>query len=78
MGSRVLRLRLSLVMPDDLDLREAKLPNGLELRCLEPQQAYSVKYEHEELTIDVTFRGSWIPWSPGRRAGPTTSINRVS
>ena len=58
------------VMPDDLDLRDARLPNGLELRCLEPQQAYSVKYAHEDLTIDITFRGIMDPMVAGKDGRP--------
>jgi hypothetical protein len=53
-----------------VDLRQAKLSNGLSLRCLETQQAYHVHYEHEHLTIDVTFRGLMAPQVSGRDGRP--------
>jgi hypothetical protein len=55
-----------LPLDPDLDLRKAKLSNGLSLRCLESQQAYHVRYEHDDLKIDVTFRGLMPPQVSGR------------
>ena len=54
----------------DLDLRNAQLSNGLSLTCLETQQAYRVRYEHEDLKIDVTFRGLMPPQVSGRDGRP--------
>src|SRR6266702_3874531 len=50
-----------LPLAPDLDLRHAKLPNGLTLECLEPQQRYRARYTHDELAIDVTFDGLMSP-----------------
>jgi hypothetical protein len=54
-----------------VDLRHAQLKNGLTLDCLETQRTYRVRYEHDELTFDVTFRGLMEPFVSGSEGKAT-------
>ncbi len=44
-----------LPMPDDLDMRDAKLPGGLFLRQLEATRSYAFGMSNEELDADLRF-----------------------
>ena len=59
-----------LPLPEDLDLTDFRLPNGLGYECLEPLTAYRVTYaDGEELQLDLTFRAMHPPHGVGVVAG---------
>ena len=55
-----------LPIPEEADLTNLALPNGLAYECLEPLTAYRVRYEDgDALRLDVTFRALHPPHGVG-------------
>jgi hypothetical protein len=48
-------------IPDGLDLRDAKLNNGMTIRCVEPTRVYELGYEHRDLTLELRYEALMQP-----------------
>lgn len=44
-------------IPEDLDLRDARLDNGMRLRCLEPSKRFELAYEGRDLSLSLHAEG---------------------
>src|SRR5262245_48826988 len=54
----------ALPLPDDLDLRDARLPTGVSIRVIEPTRSYALGYEDgERLHLDLRFDATMVPES---------------
>lgn len=60
-----------LPLDPSLDLRRARLANGLAIDCLETQKSYRVQYEHTELNFDLVFVGIMEPLISGKNGKPS-------
>jgi len=53
-----------LPLPEDADLSDIQLPNGLSYRCLEPLSQYDLSYQDpdgDDLQVELTFTGICAP-----------------
>lgn len=48
-------------IPEGLDLRDARLANGMTLRCTEPNRVYQIGFEHRDLRLDLRYEALFQP-----------------
>lgn len=48
-------------IPEGLDLRDARLANGMTLRCTEPGRSYELGFEHRDLQLQLRYEGLFQP-----------------
>ena len=51
----------ALPMPAELDLRHARLDNGMTVECVEPGRVFTFGYTHPEITLDLRYEALMQP-----------------
>ena len=69
-------------IPEGLDLRDARLDNGMWLRAIEPTRVYEFGYDGRDLTVDLRYEGVVEPLvthaTPPFNKGHIDQIGRVT